>query len=116
MRNLEFADLFKMSRLITSLGMREEFREIAAVYQSDNTRSNVQFNVGYDLLFAIFEKASSVKAEAAIYEFVADLLEADPETIAKSDPIETIERLIEGIGVDKWKDFFKRVAKLIMKK
>lgn len=115
MRSLKTSDIFSAARLITKIGVREEIREVAKA-ANDGVRKPVQFDLGFDLLFGIMEKATDQNSEKEIYIFIADIFECDWENVRDMDPIEMLDKLEKVASVEKWKDFFGRVAKLMKRK
>lgn len=115
MRNLKTTDIFSLCRLLNKIGIREEIREVAK--QAEETKGNkIRFDMGFDLMFGIIEKATEEKAETEIYKFIADIFECEWETVRDMDPLELLEKLEEVAEFEKWKNFFKRVAELMKKK
>ena len=115
MRNLQTHDLFAACRILNAIGVREEIREVAKEAAESKTKK-VQFDMGFDLMFGILEKATQEKAETEIYKFIANLFECDAEEVRVMDPIEMLEKLEAVADLEKWKNFFKRVATLMKKK
>ena len=72
-----------------------------------------QESFGYDLIFTMISGASKKKAEEALYEFFANILECDKEDVRTMEPTEFIEKAIQIADVEKWKRFFESVAKLM---
>ena len=68
--------------------------------------------IGFELLFGIFEKATSEKGENELYKFLSDIFEMSVEEVSKMDPIEFIDTIFEVANLEKWKAFFSRLAKL----
>lgn len=115
MRNLEFTDVFKASRLLLKIGVREEIKEVAL--RAEESKGNkIKIDFGFDLLFGVFEKATQENAEKEIYKFIADLFECDPEEVRHMSPIKVFEGLEQVANIEEWKNFFARVRALIMKK
>ena len=115
MRNLETHDIFSACRLLTKIGVREEIRNVAKAAEESKSK-RVQFDIGFDLMFGILEKATQENAENEIYKFIADLFECDPEEVRKMNPIELLKDLEKVANVEEWKNFFGYVAKLMKKK
>ena len=85
MRKLQLQDIFKASRLLVSLDLKEEFKEIGL--KSDKIEDIAA--KGFDVFWTIFEKASSKNAENSIYEFLSGIFECTSEevkTILEEDP------------------------------
>ena len=115
MRNLKASDIFSACRLLNTIGVREEVRNVAMQAEESKTKK-VQIDMGFDLLFGILEKATQENAEKEIYKFLANLFECDWEDVRDMDPIELMDKLEEVADFEKWKNFFKRVATLMKKK
>ena len=115
MRSLRTSDIFSMCRLLSKIGVRDEIKEVAARAE-ENKGKNIQFDVGFDLIIGIIEKATTENSEKEIYIFIADLFECEWEEVRDMDPVEMLDKLEEVTSIDKWKNFFKRVAALMKKK
>lgn len=115
MRSLETQDIFSACRLLTKIGVREEIRNVAKAAEESKTK-RVQFDIGFDLMFGILEKATQENAENEIYKFIANLFECDPEEVRKMNPIDLFKELEKVANIDEWKSFFGYVAKLMKKK
>ena len=115
MRSLQTEDLFKAWRLISKIGVREEIREVAKRAE-ENKGSKVQFDMGFDLMFGILDKATQAKAENEIYIFVADLFGCTPDEVRTMPPIELFNKLEQVAKFEEWKDFFGSLKRLILKK
>lgn len=115
MRGLQTTDVFGAARLITRIGIRDEIRKAAEQAEADKGKK-IKIDFGFDLMFAIFEKATSKNAEKEIYEFIASLFECTPEEVMKMNPVKMLRQLEEVANIEEWKDFFGYVRRLIMKK
>lgn len=112
MRNLETSDIFAAVRLLNKIGVREEIREVAK--QAEENKSNkIRFDMGFDLMFGIIEKAASENAEKEIYKFIADLFECEWEDVRKMNPIELFKNLEKVANFEEWKNFFDYVKRLM---
>lgn len=115
MRGLKTSDIFSACRLLSAIGIREEIKEVAKQAEEGKAKK-AQFDIGFDLLFGVIEKATTEGAEKEIYKFIADLFECDWESVRDMDPIELLDKLEQVADLDKWKSFFKRVAALMKSK
>lgn len=115
MRSLRTSDIFSACRLLSLIGIREEIREVAMKAEESKTKK-VKVDMGFDLLFGVLEKATQENAEKEIYKFIADLFECDWESVRDMDPIELFDKLEQVADIEKWQNFFKRVAALMKKK
>lgn len=115
MKTLGMEHVFSAGRLLAKMGIREEVRAIAKQAEESKAK-RIQVDMGFDLLFGIMEKAVQENMENEIYEFLADLLECNPDEVRRMKPLELLKKLEHVASVEEWKDFFGYVKKLIMKK
>lgn len=115
MRGLQTSDIFSAIRTLTKIGVREEIKAIAKQAEENKGKIN-QFDLGFDLMFGIVEKAAEKSAEVEIYYFIAKLFECKPEEVEKMHPVEMFKKLLEVANIEEWKDFFGYVRRSIMKK
>ena len=115
MRNLETHDVFAAARLLKKIGVREEIKAVAKEAE-ENKNKRVQFDMGFDLMFGILEKATEENAEIEIYKFIAELFECEWEEVRRMKPIELFKKLEQVANIEEWKSFFEYVAKLMKKK
>lgn len=111
MRNLQTQDVFAFVRLIDEVGIKDELKTL--IMSKDKMTDLTQESFGYDLIFTMISGASKKKAEEALYEFFANILECDKEDVKTMEPTEFIEKAIQVADVEKWKRFFESVAKLM---
>lgn len=111
MRNLQTKDIFNASRLIKSLGIKEEIKNFCMKATTIKDLNSEEF--GFDLLYLIFDKSTEEQAEKEIYTFIASFFECSPEEIAEMDPCEMLDKCLEVADVEKWKSFFSHLVKLI---
>ena len=111
MRNLQTQDIFAFVRLIDEVGIKDELKTL--IMSKDKMSDLTQESFGYDIVFTLVSGASKKKAEEALYEFFANIMECDTDTIKTMEPTEFIEKAIKVADVEKWKSFFGSVAKLM---
>ena len=111
MRNLETHDVFAFIRLIDEVGIKDELKTL--ILSKDKITDLTQESFGYDLMFTMISGASKKNAEEALYEFFAGIMEVDKDTIRHMEPTEFIEAVIKVADLEKWKNFFASVAKLM---
>lgn len=111
MRKLQATDIFAFCRVVNAIGIKEEIKEIA-MKATNLSDVNVE-ELGFNLIFAIFEKATQKKAEQELFEFFAGIFEMKTEEAMKLDPVDFLDRVMEAADVEKWKVFFRRVASLM---
>lgn len=111
MRNLQSSDIFAVCRLLSAIGIKEEFKAMAE--NANSVKDLKSFDIGYDFLFRLFERATTSEAETQWYQFLGNVLEMKPKEVKEMDAIDLIDNLLEVASVEKWKAFFSRVAKLM---
>lgn len=111
MRNLQTQDVFAFVRLIDEVGIKDELKTL--ILSKDSIKDLTQESFGYDLIFTLISGASKKKAEQALYEFFAPLMETTPDKVREMEPTDFIESVIKVADVEKWKSFFTSVAKLM---
>lgn len=109
MRKLQTGDLFAFSRVVKEIGIKEEFKVIA---MNANKLSDI-YDRGFELIFGVWEKATTENSERALLQFFADIFEEDYEAVKTSDPVEFIEKIMKVAEPEKWKAFFGKVASLM---
>lgn len=110
MRKLQTPDIFSFCRLVTEMNVKEDIKKI--VTKAANGKSTNQ-ELGFDILFLIFERATQKNTEEKLYEFAAGIFEEDVEIVRTMDPVEFIDKLMEAADPEKWKAFFTRVVALM---
>ena len=111
MRNLQTQDIFAFVRLIDVVGIKDELKTL--IMSKDTIADITSESFGYDMVFTLVSGASKKKAEEALYEFFANIMECSPDEIRTMEPTEFIEKAIKVADVEKWKSFFGSVAKLM---
>ena len=112
MRNLETHDIFSAVRLLNKIGVREEIREVAKQAEENKTKT-IRFDMGFDLMLGILEKATSENSETEIYKFIANLFECEWEEVRKMNPITLMKNLEKVANFEEWKSFFDYVKRLM---
>ena len=115
MRNLETQDIFNAVRLLNKIGVREEIKEVAKQAEEKESKKS-RFDLGFDFIFGIIEKATEENAEDEIYKFIANIFECEPEEVRKMKPIKLMKDLEKVADLEEWKDFFGYVKGLMKKK
>jgi len=109
MRKLQAHDIFAFGRVVKEIGLKEELKSIC---MNSNNIQDV-YESGFELLFTLFEKATTDKAENELLKFFADIFEEEVDSVKTSDPVEFLDKLMEVAEPKKWRDFFTRAASLI---
>ena len=111
MRNLQTQDVFAFVRLIDEVGIKNELKTL--IMNKNSVAELTQESFGYDLIFALISGASKKKAEEALYEFFANIMEIAPDDIRVMEPTEFLEKAVKVADPEKWKNFFTSVANLM---
>lgn len=107
MRKLKTSDLFALGRCISKIGIKDELKKLG---MKANSAKDI-YEMGFEAIFDLFEKACEQKSEQPIYEFIATLFECEWEEIRDMNPIKLIEKLKEVADVATWKAFFKTAVR-----
>ena len=78
MRNLKTRDVPSFCRCLKKLGVRDQFRAVAA--ESDSAKE--LWDRGFDLVWGIFDAATEQTGENALYEFLAGPFEMTAAQVA----------------------------------
>ena len=108
MRNLNFGDAFQLARIIKKLKIKNELKEIT----SNITEESNKMEIGMDLMYAIFDKATEKQTEQEIYKFLSRPFEVKPEEVEKMGLFEVVENFSKVANLEEWKAFLKQAAKL----
>lgn len=110
MRKLNFGDSFKLSRLVKSLGIKEELNEIYKNLPKDEGGSINMTEVGIQILYTVFDKATERATELEIYKFLGGPLEIEPEEVEKLELTDLAEKIVDIADIEVWKSFLKKAA------
>lgn len=78
MRKLMTQDVFACCRCLKALGVKEKMKELAA--EANSVRD--VFDLGFDVLWDLFDAATESGGEAALYNFLAGPFEMSAEEVA----------------------------------
>jgi hypothetical protein len=92
-------------RLLKELGIKEEIREIAK-----NGSAKDVLNVGYDVVYGIFDKATEQNAEDKLYAFLAGPFEITPEQVGSMELTELFGSIKQMAKENDLEGFFKSAA------
>lgn len=109
MRKLKTRDIPVLGRSLKTLGVKEQFRELA---QKANSVSDV-WSDGFDFVWNLFDAATETAGEKAIYEFLAGPFEMTPEQVADLDLDVLIENVQTLAKENNLVSFFKLAARLM---
>lgn len=109
MRKLKTSDIPVLCRCMKKIGVKEQFRAVAA---EANSARDV-WDRGFDLIWGLFDAATEEAGESALYEFLAGPFEMTPAELADLD----LDKLLDGLQqIAKENNllvFFKSAAKLM---
>lgn len=108
MRNLNLGDAFQLARIIKKLKIKDELKDIT----SNITEESNKMEIGIDLMYAIFDKATEKQTEQEIYKFLSRPFEVKPEEVEKMGLFEVVENFSKVANLEEWKAFLKQAAKL----
>ena len=108
MRNLNLGDAFQLARIIKKLKIKDELKDIT----SNITEKSNKMEIGMDLMYAIFDKATEKQTEQEIYKFLSRPFEVKPEEVEKMDLFEVVENFSKVANLEEWKVFLKQAVKL----
>lgn len=115
MRKLQSSDIFALCRVVNSLGIKDELKNIVNSINDRNTiTKEIDYTaIGIDMICNIFEKAIQKKSENALFEFFANIFEMSTDEVKQLDPIDFINKIFEVADVERWKSFFLRLGSLM---
>ena len=122
LRNLQATDLFAMVNIINKVGLKNfkdiidinKIKEMRKDLNEDNKSqiiSDIGINIVMSALGVILENLPLVETD--LYNFVANVANMEVKDVAKMNIGDFIDLLISIAQKDEFKDFFKRVLKLI---
>lgn len=107
MRKLVTADVFALSRVVKTLGVRDTIRRYLQQVQNGANPEDVSF----DVILEIFEAAGTNNAEQAVYDMLAQIYEVKSEDVARMPINEQIQRLKQLAEENDLKSFFTLVLR-----
>ena len=109
MRKLKTSDIPCLCRSLKKLGLKEKFKALA----QDANSAKDAWDRGFDIIWELFDTATEVGGEIAIYEFLAGPFEMTPEEVADLDLGTLIENCQHLARENNLGAFFKSAAKLM---
>lgn len=114
MRNLQTRDVFSFLRILKTMGIKEEFEQMALLVEG-NKNINPR-DVGMKLILNVIANASNTEAECKVYEFLGDVLEIENvEILDALDLFDEIGKYIDFIDKERWINFIRAVSSSIAK-
>lgn len=109
MRKLKTTDLPAFCRSLKKLGLKDKIKVLA---QEANTMQEA-WDRGFEIIWELFDVATEVGGEGAIYEFLAGPFEMTPEAVADLDLDILIANCKQLAAENNLGTFFKSAAKLM---
>ena len=109
MRKLKTTDIPGLCRSLKKLGLKEKFKVLA---QEANSAKEA-WDRGFDIIWELFDTATEVNGESAIYEFLAGPFEMTPEEVADLDLDILLENCKQLAAENNLGAFFKSAARLM---
>lgn len=109
MRKLQTTDIPSFCRTVKKLGLKEKFKTLAL---EANTGKDV-WDRGFDLVWDLFDVATEVDGEMAIYEFLAGPFEMTPEEVRHLDLDILFSNIQQMTAENNLAVFFKYAARLM---
>ena len=97
MRKLATADVFAVARVLKASGVRNDLVAVVQKLKSQTGEIDLQ-RVGIDTVFMVIEALAEKKAEAAIYEALAPILEVNADEVGQmplEDLITSLKQIAE---------------------
>lgn len=110
MRKANTADMFKIGRLITNLGVKEQLFKAQQNKEIDKLEE-----IGFDFFYAIFERAVSKDVEKKIYDVLSGPFEMTSEEIEKMAFSELLDGFVNCFDLEVVVNFIKRALPAIKK-
>lgn len=108
MRKANTADMFKIGRLITDLGVKEQLFKAQQNKEIDKLEE-----IGFDFFYAIFERAVSKDVEKKIYYVLSGPFEMISEEIGKMAFSELLDGFVNCFDLETVVNFIKRALPTI---
>lgn len=108
MRKANTADMFKIGRLITDLGVKEQLFEAQQNKEIDKLEE-----IGFDFFYAIFERAVSKDVEKKIYDVLSGPFEMAGEEIGKMPFSELLDGFVNCFDLNLVVNFINRALPAI---
>lgn len=115
MRKLNLSDVFACSRLIKTLGLKNELRAIMGKHKNDNKDKGGNVDVeqiGIDAILAIMNAAANEGADTAAYALLGPIFEMEPQKVAEMPLEDLILNLKQLAAENDLSRFFTQAANL----
>lgn len=111
MRDLITTDLFKMSKILKKMNIKNEIKGLFTdvTGKKEEEKKEIGQDVGIQLAFIVME--NMYLAEKEITDFLADMTGKTKDEISKQKPVETIKMFEELFSQEDFKVFFSQAVK-----
>ena len=132
MRAINTQDVFRLSRIIKAINIKEEIPKITRqIEQMNEVKQSIQeddaeevkkekqrryeeimLDLGVNIVFSIIEKYSDPRSERAVYELLGGILEKKPDEIANQPIQDTINDIKRIAAENNLINLFKQAGQL----
>lgn len=109
MRKLKTADIPNLCRSLKKLGLKDKFKTLAQEVGS----AKEAWDRGFDVIWELFDAATEINGEQAIYDFLAGPFEMTPEEVADLEIDVLFANCQQLAAENNLGNFFKSAAKLM---
>ena len=106
MRKLELRDVIAMTRLITAMDIKEDFKTLAVGLNNFNKENHSEaeldegrMSFGIDALWIILSGASKKRIESQLYEFISSVIDVPANEVSKMNPDALLHMIKENVEV-----------------
>lgn len=114
MRKLITSDVFAIARIVKASGMRENLTTFVKKLVAQDVPLDLE-TVGYESILVVIEALAERKAETAIYEAIASVMETTPDAVKNLPPAEFFAALKQIGEENDVKSFFGYVSGILTK-
>ena len=114
MRKLITSDVFAIARVIKASGMREQLTTYVKELVAQDKPLDEE-SIGYETLLVMIEALAERKAEAAIYELIASIMETTPDAVKILPPADFFAALKQIGEENDIKSFFGFLSGILTK-
>ena len=114
MRKLITADVFALARVIKASGMREQLSAFVRTLSEKDEKPDVE-SVGYEAFLVMIEALAERKAENALYDALAAILEVTPDEVKTMPPADFFKVFLVISEENDLKAFFVYVSGILGK-
>lgn len=106
MRKANVSDMFNIARLIKEFGIKDE------IFEATKGKDDIE-EIGFSMVYNIFDKATTEEAETKIYEVLSSPFEVGCADIGKMEIDELINNFMHCFNVGTLLNFIKRANTLV---